>query len=188
MARLEKALPFRREWRRTFGARIRNHPRPRPHGPHGRGCQSGAPSALGAWASGAKRRRQGSPARKRGVDAQEPPPSAGGAPLGACPRIRRGRVPGAAGADARRRDAGDAGTCRGAATTQTPPRRREPEGRMGVARRSRRSSSSTMAPTSPPPRALRSPRKPHARDPSYYSDRLLGSLGTLSRATRLCGW
>src|SRR5688572_3122332 len=29
-------------------------------------------------------------------------------------------------------------------------------------------------PASPPPHASISPRKPHARDPCYYSDRLLG--------------
>ena len=53
--------------------------------------------------------------------------------LGACPRIRRGRVPGAEGADARRRDAGDVRVHRrGAPTPQMPPRRPEPEGRMGV--------------------------------------------------------
>jgi hypothetical protein len=87
--------------------------------------------------------------------------------LGACPRIRRGRVPSAAGADARRRDAGDVAVHRrGAPTPQMPLRRRNPKGARGlrgyrcVARRQR------CAPTSPPPRALRSPRKPHARDSS----------------------
>ena len=87
--------------------------------------------------------------------------------LGARPRIRRGRVPSAAGADARRRDAGDvAAHRRGAPTPQMPPRRRNPKGAWGlrgdlrVARRQR------CAETSPPPRALSSPRKPHARDPS----------------------
>jgi hypothetical protein len=91
--------------------------------------------------------------------------------LGACPRIRRGRVPSTvppaallAGADARRRDAGDVAVHRrGAPTQQMPPRRRNPKGAWGlhgdrcVARRQR------CAPTSPPPRALRSPRKPHVR-------------------------
>jgi hypothetical protein len=93
--------------------------------------------------------------------------------LGACPRIRRHRVPSAAWADARPRDAGDVGVHRrGAPTPQMPPRLGrcadpdppEPEGLMGiagdfcVARRQR------CASTSPPPRALNSPRKPHARD------------------------
>ena len=40
--------------------------------------------------------------------------------------------------------------------------------------RALRCSSSAMPPASPPPRASISPRKPHARDPCYYSDRLLG--------------
>src|SRR5205807_8777094 len=39
-------------------------------------------------------------------------------------------------------------------------------GELFVARRRR-------CPASPPPRASISPRKPHARDPCYYSDRLL---------------
>ena len=90
-----------------------------------------------------------------------------GQTLGARPRIRRGRVPSAAGADARRRDAGDVGVHRrGAPTPQMPPRRRNPKGAWGlrgdlrVARRQR------CTTTSPPPRALSSPCKPHARDPS----------------------
>jgi hypothetical protein len=65
--------------------------------------------------------------------------------LGACPRTGRGRVPGLEGADARRRDAGDIGAHRrGAPTKQMPLPSQEPEGRMGVARRSLRCSSSTM--------------------------------------------
>ena len=54
------------------------------------------------------------------------------------------------------------------------PSKPEPEGRMGldddrcVARRRR------CAWTSPPPRAVRSPCKPHARDPFEFSDRLPG--------------
>jgi len=86
--------------------------------------------------------------------------------LGARPRIRRGRVPSAAGANARRRDAGDVSAHRrGAPTQQMPPRRRNPKGAWGlhgdrgVARRQR------CTTASPPPRALRSPGKPHARDP-----------------------
>ena len=96
--------------------------------------------------------------------------------LGACPRIGRGRVPGLEGADARRRDAGDVGAhCRGAPTKQMPLPSRNPKGAWGlhgdrcVARRRR------CAWTSPPPRALRSPCKPHARDPFEFSDRLLAS-------------
>ena len=94
--------------------------------------------------------------------------------LGACPSNRRGRVPGLAGADARRRDAGDVvAHRRGAPTKQMSLPGRNPKGAWGlhgdrfVARRQR------CASTSPPPRALRSPCKPHACDPSYYSDRLL---------------
>ena len=94
--------------------------------------------------------------------------------LGACPRIGRGRVPGLEGADARRRDAGDVGAHRrGAPTKQMPLPSRNPKGAWGlhddrcVARRRR------CAWTSPPPRALRSPCKPHARDPFEFSDRLL---------------
>ena len=99
----------------------------------------------------------------------------GSIPLGACPRIGRGRVPGLEGADARRRDAGDvAAHRRGAPTKQMPLPSRNPKGAWGldddrcVARRRR------CASTSPPPRALRSPCKPHARDPFEFSDRLLG--------------
>ena len=95
--------------------------------------------------------------------------------LGACPRIGKGRVPGLEGADARRRDAGDVGAHRrGAPTKQMPLPSRNPKGAWGlhgdrcVARRRR------CASTSPPPRALRSPCKPHARDPFEFSDRLLG--------------
>ncbi len=66
--------------------------------------------------------------------------------LGACPRIRRGRVPGAEGADARRRDAGDVVTSSRSANAADTPRRPEPKGRMGIARRSLRCSSSTMSP------------------------------------------
>ena len=94
--------------------------------------------------------------------------------LGACPRIGRGRVPGLEGVDARRRDAGDVGAHRrGAPTKQMPLPSRNPKGAWGlhddrcVARRRR------CAWTSPPPRALRSPCKPHARDPFEFSDRLL---------------
>jgi len=90
-----------------------------------------------------------------------------GRSLGARPRISRGRVPSAAGADARRRDAGDVSVHRrGAPASHLPPRCRNPKGAWGlrgdlcVARRQR------CARTSPPPRALSSPRKPHARDPS----------------------
>ena len=93
-----------------------------------------------------------------------------------CPRIGRGRVPGLEGADARRRDAGDVGAYRrGAPTKQMPLPSRNPKGVWGlhddrcVARRRR------CASTSPPPRALRSPCKPHARDPFEFSDRLLGA-------------
>jgi len=95
--------------------------------------------------------------------------------LGACPRIERGRVPGLEGADARRRDAGDVSAHRrGAPTKQMPLPSRNPKGAWGlhddrcVARRRR------CTWTSPPPRALRSPCKPHARDPFQFSDRLLG--------------
>ena len=98
--------------------------------------------------------------------------------LGACPRIGRGRVPGLEGADARRRDAGDVGAHRrGAPTKQMPLPSRNPKGAWGlhddrcVARRRR------CAWTSPPPRALRSPCKPHARDPFEFSDRLLVWFG-----------
>ena len=96
--------------------------------------------------------------------------------LGACPRIGRGRVPGLEGADARRRDAGDVGAHRrGAPTKQMPIPSRNPKGAWGlhddrcVTRRQR------CAWTSLPPRALRSPCKPHARDPFEFSDRLLGT-------------
>ena len=62
---------------------------------------------------------------------------------------------------------------RGAATPQMPPRRRNPKGAWGL-----RAISSLLvvddASASPPPRASTSPRKPHARDPCHYSDRLLG--------------
>ncbi len=73
--------------------------------------------------------------------------------LGACPSNSMGRVPSAASADARRRDAGNAGHWRGAATPQMPARRRNPEGASGVAgelvvARRRR------CPTSPPPSRL----------------------------------
>ena len=43
-----------------------------------------------------------------------------------------GRVPSAVSADARRRDAGKAGPCPGAATPQMPARRRNPEGAWGL--------------------------------------------------------
>jgi hypothetical protein len=56
-----------------------------------------------------------------------------------------GGVASAAGADARRRDAVDAGVYRrGAATLQMPPAPPQPEGRMGIAARCLRYSSSTM--------------------------------------------
>ena len=97
--------------------------------------------------------------------------------LGVCPSNRRGRVPGPAGADARRRDAGDVVAHRRVAPTkQMSPPGRNPKGAWGlhddrcVARRQR------CATTSPPPRALRSPCKPHARDPFYYSDKLLARI------------
>jgi len=66
--------------------------------------------------------------------------------LGACPSIRICRVPSAAWADARRCDAGNAGTLSRStneADAHAPP---EPFGRMGVAGRSLRCSSSTMSP------------------------------------------
>jgi hypothetical protein len=99
-----------------------------------------------------------------------------------------GRVPSAAGADARRCDAGDVGVHRrGAPTQQMPPRRRNPKGAWGLrcdrARIDMRAlallvvndvlGNAGVARHQPPPRALSSPRKPHARDTSYYSDRLL---------------
>ncbi|RPI56627.1 MAG: hypothetical protein EHM55_04695 [Acidobacteria bacterium] len=86
-----------------------------------------------------------------------------------------GRVPRAAPAAARRRDAGNAAVhWRGAATPQRPARRRNPKGAWGL-----RASSSLLGVGDahrhrPTPRASISPRKPHARDPCYYSDRLLG--------------
>ena len=54
--------------------------------------------------------------------------------LGACPSIRRGRVPGVAWADARRRDAGDAGTSSRSGNAADARATLGPEGRMGVAR------------------------------------------------------
>jgi hypothetical protein len=104
--------------------------------------------------------------------------------LGVCPSIGRSRVPGFARADARRRDAGDAGTSSRSGNAADTSAKPEPKGRMGVARRSLRCSSSTMSPhrllLAPCARAgpLRGPRscKPHARDPSYYSDSLLAKL------------
>ena len=87
--------------------------------------------------------------------------------LGACPRIRRHRVPSAAGADARRRDAGDVDVHRrGAPTPQMPPRRRNPKGAWGLRAISALLVVNDVHSTSPPPRALSSPRKPHARDTS----------------------
>ena len=94
--------------------------------------------------------------------------------LGACPRIRMGRVPSAAGADARRRDAGDVGTSSrsaNAADAHAPP---EPEGIwVRVAAQPHGGCAAISAllvvndvPASPPPRALSSPRKPHARGTS----------------------
>jgi hypothetical protein len=38
-------------------------------------------------------------------------------------------------------------------------------------------------PASPPPRALRLPRKPHARGPLYFHHGLLGSGGSVDRAS-----
>src|SRR5271157_4780076 len=93
---------------------------------------------------------------------------------------------------------------RGAATTQIAPRRRNPWAqaasrgfalasvgargapgagweverrrapRTGSCGRMRRCSSATMLLHRLPPRALPAPRKPPARDPPHYSDRLLG--------------
>ena len=101
---------------------------------------------------------------------------------GAGPRIRRGRVPSTVppaallvGADARRRDAGDVGVYRRGATTPQMPRAAGTRRAHGCCGRSRRCSTSTMYNTSPPPRALTSPRKPHARDPPEFSDRLPGA-------------
>ena len=51
-----------------------------------------------------------------------------------------------------------------------------------VARRQR------CATTSPPPRALSAPRKPHARDPSQFSDRLLITDGNRSSGKQYFDW
>src|SRR4030095_15993316 len=72
---------------------------------------------------------------------------------------------------------------RGGATARGGAPPPEPGGRMGVAgelvvARRRRCAAS------PPPRASISPRKPHARDPRYYSDRLLGRERARSQRDR----
>jgi len=89
-------------------------------------------------------------------------------PLGACPSNRMGRVRGGAGPSASLPRLGDVPHRIRRGASHTAPRRREPEGRMGVA-----------APcfTSIPPRASPGTPKPHARAPSYYSDRLLDPAG-----------
>ena len=79
-----------------------------------------------------------------------------------------GRVPSAAGADARRRDAGDVvASSRSANTGKMLPRRRNPKGAWGL-----RAISALLVvndvTASPPPRALISPRKPHARGLLYF--------------------
>jgi len=64
-----------------------------------------------------------------------------------------GRVPSAVPADARRRDAGKAGPCPGAATPQMPARRRNPTGAWGL-----RASSSLLVVGDVPHRLLLTPR------------------------------
>src|SRR5208337_4783943 len=85
---------------------------------------------------------------------------------------------------------------RGAATTQIAPRRHNPWAQGGCGRM-RRCSSATMLLHCLPPRALPAPRKPPARDPPHYSDRLLarrrlnampGSCGTNRFAPRCVCW
>src|SRR6059036_834553 len=89
---------------------------------------------------------------------------------GACPRIARGRVPST---DPRRRAAGDVGVHRrGTATTQMPPRRRNPPGARGLRAISALLVVDDVQKHRLPPRALISPRKPHARNPLEFSDRL----------------
>jgi len=64
---------------------------------------------------------------------------------------------------------------RGAPTQQMLPRRRNPKGAWGL-----RAISALLVvndvPASPPPRALISPRKPHARGLLYFHHGLLGPV------------
>jgi hypothetical protein len=104
-------------------------------------------------------------------------PRAGSRRLGACRRNGVGRVTGAAGPYARRRDDGDAPPSprRGnAADGPAPPVTRRARGDCG---RMLRRSSSAMEEHRSPPRSLPAARKPHARDPPHFSDRLLAVGG-----------
>src|SRR6058998_479000 len=92
--------------------------------------------------------------------------------LGACPGILSGRVRSAVEPDARRRDDAMGIHRRGAATTQTAPRRPNPAGAWGLRADTASLVVDDGSPSSPP-RSLSAPRKPHARGPTQYPDRLL---------------
>jgi hypothetical protein len=91
------------------------------------------------------------------------------------------RVPSAAGADARQRDAGDAVTSSRSANAADAPAPPEPKGIwVCVAAQPHGGWEAISAllvvndvPASPPPRALSSPPKPHARGPLYFHHGLL---------------
>jgi hypothetical protein len=75
-----------------------------------------------------------------------------------------------------------------AAGPQADPDPPELEGRMGVANDFFVARRQRCASTSPPPRALNSPRKPHARDASQFSDRLLGWLELIQTICEHLEW
>ena len=100
---------------------------------------------------------------------------------GARPRITGGRVPEAAGADARRRDAGDAGTSSRSANAADAPTALEPFGRIGIAGNicvARRQRCPCIASSS----RLDLARYTDARGPLYFHHGLLASESRLQRS------
>jgi len=101
-----------------------------------------------------------------------------------------GRVPAAAGADARRRDAGDAGTSSRSANAADAPTALEPFGRIGIAGNicvARRQRCPCIASSS----RLDLARYTYARGPLYFHHGLLGFINSLlasTRATLFVNW
>src|SRR5207245_6830984 len=176
------SLPFQPHARGAPGERLEDHlGLGRTASPLPRRGRSGGDTGPGRRRSKAPR---GDGAGCRGVAAQAgarvqaarpSPESAFDRSLGAGPGMGMARVSSAAGPEARRRD-----EVRCVSTVEERQRQRRPRAAEtlrapGYCGRMRRRSSSTMLRHRCPPRSWPPPRKPRARGPSQYPDRLLAS-------------